>query len=70
MLCLQRVTERHQTQEQVALSCVNSLQGFKQFWFIQCDSPCIIRLDLEIAKKYEVSTFFVCVCEYDKENRL
>lgn len=67
MLCLQQVTERHQNQEQVALSCANSLQGFKQFWFIQCDSPCIIRLDMEIAK-YEVSTFFVC--EYDKENGL
>lgn len=58
MLCLQQGTERHQNQEQVALSCANSLRGFKQFWFIHCDSPCIIRLDLEIAK-YEVSMFFL-----------
>lgn len=58
VLCLQRGTERHQHQEQVALSCENSLRAFKSFWFIQCGSPCIIRLDLEIAK-YEVSTCFL-----------
>lgn len=58
MLCLQQVTERHENQEQVALSCANSLQGFKQFWFIQCDSPCIIRLDLEIANM-KFPLFFV-----------